>query len=216
VSSLSGRDPSKVLVVDEWLCASLLAEVIEREDALDVVGIAVDLTEALDKMRATHPELVVMEIQLRNGRGSDHPVSALRDVDPDVKVVVLTRQTDPSVVQAAFDAGCAGFLTKRQGPEDVVRAIHAAISGDVPVEPALLTQLLGTELPDSVIPALTVRERSVLRLFAEGLTYADVAERLSLSVHTVRNHAQRTLVKLGAHSKLEAVVIARRIGLLND
>jgi DNA-binding NarL/FixJ family response regulator len=215
VSSAPGPDPSKVLVVDECLCASLLAELIEREDDLDVVGIAVELGEALDMMRTTRPQLVLTEVQLRNGSGAD-PVSAFRDVDPHVKVVVLTRQTDPWIVQAAFDAGCAGFLTKRQRPKDVVRAIHSAIRGDVPVEPALLTRLLGTEQQGSEAPVLTLRERSVLGLFAEGRTYADVADRLSLSVHTVRNHAQRVLVKLGAHSKLEAVAIARRIGLLID
>lgn len=209
------REPISVLIVDECLCASPLAERFALEDAIDVVGLAVDLSDALERVRADAPDLVITEVQLRDAHGVD-AVSAIRAANEHTKVVVLTRRTDPATVQAAFDAGCAGFLTKRQSPSDVVRGIRAAFAGDVPVEPALLTALLATDSASATGIELTQRESAVLRLFSHGRTYAQVAELLSLSVNTVRNHAQRILAKLGAHSKLEAVLIARREGLLTD
>jgi len=129
---------------------------------------------------------------------------------------VLTASTADNVLLAAIENGASGFLSKTRSLGEVTSAVRAAAAGESVISPELLVRLLPrfsrgkVHAPDE----LTEREREVLSLVAEGLSNAAIADRLVVSVHTVRNHIASLSAKLGAHSKLEALSIALRQGLL--
>jgi DNA-binding NarL/FixJ family response regulator len=130
--------------------------------------------------------------------------------------VVLTASAADHVLVAAIEAGAAGFVSKSRSLDELTAAVRAAASGESVISPEMLARLLPrlqrngrTRHND-----LTEREREVLDLLADGLSNAAIAERLFVSVHTVRNHIANLSAKLGAHSKLEVLSIAVRDGLL--
>jgi DNA-binding NarL/FixJ family response regulator len=132
--------------------------------------------------------------------------------------VILTASAAEHVLVAAIDAGAAGFVSKTRGLAEVTAAVRAAAAGEAVISPELLARLLPRlqRGQHSAGTDLTEREREVLGLLAEGLSNAAIADKLTVSVHTVRNHIANLSAKLGAHSKLEALSIAVRDGLLPD
>ena len=141
---------------------------------------------------------------------------ALKQVLPEVKVVMLTAYTNEAVLVAAIEAGCSGYITKHVGARIVAKGIRLAASGEALVTAAMLQQLLPrlSRTDRGTGPGLTPREREVLELLADGASTQAIAERLYLSSNTVRNHVQKILAKLGVHSRLEAVSTAVRQGVI--
>lgn len=131
-------------------------------------------------------------------------------------VVVLTASAADSVLVNAIEAGASGFLSKSRSLAEVTSAVRAAATGEAVISPELLMRLLPrlSRSGGAHHQQLTDREHEVLGYLAEGLSNAAIAERLTVSVHTVRNHIANLSAKLGAHSKLEALSIAVRDGLL--
>jgi DNA-binding NarL/FixJ family response regulator len=145
-------------------------------------------------------------------------IPSLQALRPSLGVVVLTASSADHVLMAAIEAGASGFLSKTRSLDEVTAAVRAAAAGESVISPEMLARLLprfGRGKPHTA-DELTEREREVLNLVAEGLSNAAIAERLVVSVHTVRNHIASLSAKLGAHSKLEALSIALRRGLLPD
>lgn len=140
-------------------------------------------------------------------------MAAIRDASPDVRVLMLTSYTDPVVLNEAMEAGCSGFITKRNGASEILAAVLAVASDETPVSPDMVRALVAKNSV-GLGSDLTAREIEVLRIAAKGLSNKEIAAELYLSVNTVRNHMQHVLNKLGAHSKLEATAIATRIGIL--
>src|SRR5262249_14798065 len=124
--------------------------------------------------------------------------------------------TSEGLLLAAVEAGAAGFVTKSGSIDEVTAAIRAAAAGEAVVAPAMLSRLLRRVVRNEhgIGADLTTREREILGLLAEGVSNAAIADRLPVSVYTVRNHVANLSTKLGAHSKLEALSIAVREGLL--
>ncbi|MDQ1448663.1 MAG: hypothetical protein QOC79_1634, partial [Actinomycetota bacterium] len=112
------------------------------------------------------------------------------------------------------DAGCVGYLEKTVGLDKLVAAVHAAATGEVVLSPDDLRRMATRRSLDAGSSKLTPREREILDLLAEGLTNQAIATRLIVSLNTVRTHVQTVLTKVGAHSKLEAVALATKSGLL--
>lgn len=210
-------NPIRVLVVDDHdVLASSLAQVLDSEPDMISVGTAPSLERARTLIRTSAPDVVLLDHRLPDGDG----VASLRDlraVRPQAQFVVLTASAADSVLVAALEAGAAGFLSKTRSLAEVTSAIRAAATGEAVISPEMLARLL-PRLHRSPQRAagqdLTEREREVLGLLADGLTNAVIAERLFVSVHTVRNHIANLSAKLGAHSKLEALAIAVREGIL--
>jgi DNA-binding NarL/FixJ family response regulator len=131
--------------------------------------------------------------------------------------VILTASTAEHVLIAAIEAGAAGFVSKTRSLADLTAAVRAAAAGEAVISPELLARLLprlregGTR---GTTPKLTHREIGVLQLVARGMSNAAIADELVVSVHTVRNHVANLSAKLGAHSKLEAVSIGLRDGII--
>lgn len=209
-----GMESTRVLVVDDHaMVAEGLVDVLSAEPGIDVVGRAATARDA-ERMAAQFvPDVVVMDYRLPDRDGLSATV-AIRSENPDTAVVMVTASDHDTVVAAAVEAGCAAYVTKDRAAQDVVAAVHAAARGEVAFPAAVLQGLLSRGTARARSSALTRREVEVLQLLAEGLSTREVAERFVLSTSTVRNHVQNVLVKLGAHSKLEAVSIATRQGII--
>ncbi len=210
--------PIRVLIVDDHeVLASSLAMVLDAEEDIATAGIATTLDQARTMIESSRPDVVLLDHRMPDGDGVA-AIASLRDLRPSAGIVVLTASSADHVLLAAIEAGASGFLSKTRSLDEVTAAVRAAAAGESVISPELLARLLprfGREKPYSP-DELTDREREVLALVAEGLSNAVIAERLVVSVHTVRNHIASLSAKLGAHSKLEALSIAVRRGLLPD
>jgi len=138
----------------------------------------------------------------------------LRDLFPDAGLIMLSGLDDDSVLRSALAAGCTGFVTKDRAIDDLVDAVRSVRAGRGAIDPAATARLANPSLPNRET-GLTQREQEVLVLLADGLATREISERLFISVNTARNHVQRLIAKLGAHSRLKAVAIARRAGLVD-
>jgi len=206
----------RVLVVDDHqVLADSLVRVLGAEEDIEPVGVAPTLARAMAMVAEHRLDVVLLDHALPDGEGAD-AVRPLLDAHPGLQVVMLTASTSDRVLGAALEAGAAGFISKSSGLDELVGAVRAAARGDAVVSPQLLGRLLARMRRDAqgVGHDLTERERELLGLLAKGLTNVAISEQLFLSVHTVRNHIANLSAKLGAHSKLEALAIAVREGLV--
>ena len=214
----SGQGPVvvRVLIVDDHeVLASSLRHVLEAEPDLECVGVATSLEHARSLLRTTAPHVLLLDHRLPDGDGVA-AIRGLRAIRPDIRVVVLTASASDSLLVEAIEAGVSGFLSKTRSLDELTASVRAAAAGEALISPELLIRLLPrlSRTTGRRLEELTKREREVLVLLAEGLTNVAIADRLVVSVHTVRNHIANLSTKLGAHSKLEALSIAVRDGLL--
>ena len=208
--------PARVLIVDDHeVLAASLSQVLDHEPDLIVVGAAGTLEKARAQLATQKPDVVLLDHRLPDGDGVE-AIPDLLALRPEASIVVLTATTADHVLVAAIEGGASGFVSKTRGLDEVTSAVRAAAAGESVISPEMLARLLPTLHRRAAEPhdKLTEREREVLQLLAEGLSNAAIAERLFVSVHTVRNHVANLSNKLGAHSKLEALSIAVREGLL--
>lgn len=206
----------RVLIVDDHeVLASSLAKTLDTEPDLRSVGVAGSLERAAELIRTSAPDVLLLDHRLPDGDGVA-AIGRLRELRPSMAVIVLTASPSEHLMVAAVEAGVSGFLSKTRSLAEVTSAVRAAAVGEAVISPEMLARLLPRLGGSRRVGAatLTEREREILGLIAEGLSNAAIAERLVVSVNTVRNHVANLLAKLGARSKLEALSIAIRDGLL--
>lgn len=213
--ALVNRDAIRVMLVDDHvMLTQCLRAVLAHEPDIEVDAIAHSVADALATAPHVRPDVILMDYYLPDGDGVT-ATTHLRAADPNVKVLLLTGSDDPAALQRAVVAGCHGYLDKASELDDVAVAVRAAAAGHMVIGAEDVASLLVPRAgASSSHLALTRREIEILCAVADGLTNQAIADRLVLSVHTVRTHVQTILAKLGAHSKLEAVVIAKRRRLL--
>ena len=205
-----------LLVDDHGMFMECLERVLHDELDIDVVGKAASSAAAVSLAEALRPAVAIVDSLLPDADGAV-TAETLRGVSPTTRVILLAGLGDGRLVTAAINAGCSGFLTKDRAVRELVTAVRLANAGDAYLSPDILATLLPRfdrshrELGSD----LTVRQRETLSLMVAGMGNKDIAGRLGLSLNTVRNHVQNVLVKLDAHSKLEAVAIAAREGLVD-
>jgi DNA-binding NarL/FixJ family response regulator len=196
-----------VVVDDHEMVAEALFHALADEPDIEVVGRAGTAGAALGIARLQRPDVVVVDWRLPDASGADLTVQLLRQL-PGTAVVALGALDGVEERSSAAEAGASAFVWKGQRVDALVDAIRAASSTfsvrPGPTAPAV--RGVGSDL--------TTREREVLGLLALGLSTDEMVERLVLSPHTVRNHIRSVLAKLGAHSRLEAVSIAAREGVV--
>ena len=210
------RSTTRLLLVDDHdMFAESLRLALSAEADLDVVGTAATLAEARRLVVSAEPDVVLLDHRLPDGLGVDS-ISELKALRPGAKIVVLTAVAEDSMLVRATEAGCAGFILKTSPLDELVAAVRTAAAGEIMVSSDLLSRLLNRlhHQHERAPHELTSREREILELIAEGLTNGAIAKRLFISVNTVRNHVQSVLSKLEAHSKLEALSVAIREGLI--
>lgn len=210
---------SIVVVDDEPLVRHGLRTILESEPGLRVVAEGGDGADALALARRHRPDVVCLDVRMPGIDGITATARLVRptsDGTPPPRVLVVTTFGADEYVLEALAAGASGFVTKTASAEAIVNAVRTVAAGEHLVFPRAVRELARQHVRPARHPgpALTERELQVLTLVAEGLSNAEVAERLVLGVETVRSHVSRLLAKLGARDRTQAVVIAYRSGLV--
>ncbi|GAA1442604.1 response regulator transcription factor [Nocardiopsis tropica] len=207
------------LVDDEALIRAGLAALIDAEPDMEVTGQAADGSEVPDLVRRTRPDLVLMDVRMPRLDGIQATRTLHTTLTDPPRVIVLTTFDNDDHVWGALRAGAVGFLLKRTPPEDILAALRIAHRGETLLFPTALRHLAATR-PTAPTPAaravatLTERESQTLTLMAQGMTNAEIADRLFLGVQTVKTHVSNTLTKLGARDRTQAVIAAYDAGLI--
>ena len=208
-----------VVADDQELVRSGLQLVLEARGC-EVVGLAGDGREAVEVVRRTSPDVVLMDIRMPVLDG----IAATRELTATgcpSRVLVLTTYDLDRYVYDALAAGAAGFLLKATPPDRLVEGIRTVAAGESLLAPSLTRRLIETYLrhppPDagpSPVAGLTDRERQVLVLMARGLSNDDIAAELVVAQATVKTHVNRVLAKLGVTTRVQAVVLAYQLGVV--
>ena len=210
------QDVLRVLVVDDHRTfAELLTQAIDREPDLVSVGHATTGAGGVSMFALLRPDVVLMDLQLPDIDGFVATAQIVA-MSPGVRVIMLSAHATATVVDKAVTSGACGFLPKDGHFADMLTTIRTARPGALAVDPALVTRLIDkpAAAPPTLARPLSQRELSVLIHMADGRDVTSIAQEMSISSHTCRGHVKSVLSKLGAHSQLEAVIIAVRIGLI--
>ena len=218
-SAPDGSTPIRVLVVDDHCTfAELVVVALAHEDDLDCVGAAHDADRARRMVQELAPDVILMDVNLGDQDGLDL-TAELVAAHPGLRVVVLTAHADGAAMRRAAAAGACALLPKDGSLPDLLNGLRSARPGGFVVHPTLLRTLVTEERTAAEAagpqPVLTPRELLVLQLLAEGRDTRSIAHELKISVNTCRGYVKNVLMKLDAHSQLEAVVIAGRHGLVD-
>lgn len=210
--TVTARTTSVAIIEDQQILAGAIQRSLSMMSDLDVVGCAPSLDTGLALVRATRPDVLVSDYRLSDG---DVPsrLGEMLAASPDTRVLVFTGWPDENSFLEAMSAGASGFLDKASPFEEFVDAVRRVAHGEVVVAPRFLPALT-RRATTSDATTLSRRELEVLQLLSDGLSTVEVADRLILSVNTVRNHITHVLTKLGVRSRLEAVNVAVRRGLI--
>jgi DNA-binding NarL/FixJ family response regulator len=223
--------PLTVLLVDDHaMVRSGFAMVLSVEDDIEVVGEAADGVEAIERARATRPDVVLMDVQMPRMDG----IEATRHLVADDlgHVVIVTTFDRDDYLFAALQAGASGFLLKNAGPEQLLDAVRAAGRGHALLAPEVTRRVIGKMANGSVattggadaraadraqpkeMALLTAREREVLVLLGRGLSNGEIAGTLVLGEATVKTHVSNVLAKLHLRDRVQAVIYAYEAGLI--
>ena len=208
-----------VLVVDDHVVfAEALQARLARERDLGPVRVAFGADEACAEIVREPPAVVVLDLLLGDGQSGLEVAETIRRRAPGTRTIILTAEESVQDVVTGLLRGVRGWLPKTIEADHLVRVIRGVHAGEAWLAPDLLGRVLTDLVSSAALPAnplagLTGRERQVLQYMVDGLTRAQIAERLGLSVNTVRTHAQNVITKLGVHSTLESVALALRTGL---
>ena len=209
---------ARVLIVDDQtLFRTGLASLLSEDERVEVVGQAIDGSEAVKQAIKFKPDVVLMDLKMPNVDGIEATRQILEAV-PGAKVLILTTfETDSQVIQA-LKAGASGYVLKDSSAAAIVSSIVAVMSGERVMASAVanrvLEMLTGTTTPKEFYDGLTNREIEILKLLANGMANKQIAYRLKISEKTVRNHVSNTYEKLGIYDRSQAVLYAVRKGLV--
>jgi two-component system, NarL family, nitrate/nitrite response regulator NarL len=207
-----------VLGSDHRLVVDAMADALSQ-NGIAVVAQGMSPQEVLTAVARYEPDICLLSGSF-SGSSSLDVLRLIRKRHPAIKVVMFSDSSDPAEVLAAIDGGAAGFISKEQHMTDVVRTLVRVRAGELAFDaghvghgarkPGVLVS------PDCLRRMLTFREQEVLMLMMEGESTKQIARSLAISLSTARTHVQSALVKLGAHSRLEASSIVARSGLLGE
>ncbi|GGS68040.1 DNA-binding response regulator [Planobispora rosea] len=207
----------RVLIADDQaLIRGSFRVLVESEPDLTVVGEAGTGAEAVELTMRESPDVVVMDVRMPEMDG----IEATRRIDGRARVLVVTMFDLDAYVYAALRAGAGGFLLKDAPPADLLAAIRVVASGEALLAPAVTRRLIEefTRVPVQPVvrglEGVTEREREVLTLIARGLSNAEIAAHLHLSLATVKTHIGRLLAKLAARDRAQLVIAAYESGLV--
>ena len=208
------------IVEDQTLVREGLASLLSLVHDLVIVGKAADGAEALAQLDAWGADVILMDVRMPGMNG----VTATRQICarvPCPRVLILTTFDDDAYIFEALRAGAAGYLLKNADPDYLAAAIRAVHAGQAVLDPAVTPRVVrqalrGEAQPAHQIEQLTVRERAVLRLLAQGGTNAEIGQQLALSEGTVKNHVSHILAKLNVPDRAHAIRIALEWNWLHE
>jgi DNA-binding NarL/FixJ family response regulator len=201
-----------VLIVDDHeVVREGLRLSLSRTPHIRVVGEAADGNAALDLVGRRRPSVVIMDVRMPGMDGLD-ATKALLEREPNASVLIFTAYSERSLLARGLDSGAKGYILKEAPHDTLVRAIEKVAGGDSFIDPALMPAFLsGKDREDMLTP----REREILQLLADGMSNADVAQRLFISQETVKSHVRHILAKLEADTRTHAVAIALRDAIID-
>jgi DNA-binding NarL/FixJ family response regulator len=191
-----------------------LADLLQVEGDIEVVGESGSAVQAASRIPALRPDVAVLDARLPDGNGID-VCREVRAVDPSIKGLILTSYEDDEALFAAIMAGAAGYVLKQIRGTDLVDAVRRVAAGQSLLDPAITARVLerirhGSEEPKE-LKALTDQERRILEYIAEGLTNHEIAQRMFLADKTVKNYVSSVLAKLGLERRTQAAVLATKL-----
>jgi DNA-binding NarL/FixJ family response regulator len=212
----------RVLIADDQrLVRSGFRVILDTEPDIEVVGEAEDGADALRLVRELRPDVVVMDVRMPVMDG----LEATRQIVAGsvTRVVVLTTFDADEYVYAALHGGASGFMLKDAPPEQLLAGVRAAAAGNALIDASVTKRFIAhfaravRPVPDTPkeLARLTHRELDVLRLLTEGLSNAEIAERLVVEETTVKTHVSRILMKLGLRDRVQAVILAYETGFVS-
>jgi DNA-binding NarL/FixJ family response regulator len=202
------------LVDDHELVRRGIAGLLGAEPDIRIVGEAATAAQAESRILATVPDVVLLDVRLPDGSGID-VCREVRARNPQIACLILTGYDDDEAIYAAVIAGAAGYLLKDVRGSGLADAVRAVAAGKSLLNPSLVRRVVdrmsgstsGTTTGDARIDALSLRERQILALIAEGLTNRQIGERLSLAEKTVKNYVSGVLSKLGLQRRTQAAIL---------
>jgi DNA-binding NarL/FixJ family response regulator len=208
-----------VIADDEALIRTGLRAIIEAEPDLTVAGEAADGAEVVPLARRLRPDLVLMDVRMPAVDGIQATRHLVETVPDPPKVLVVTTFENDDHVYDALRVGASGFLLKRARPDELVQAIRTVVAGESLLFPAAIRRLAARRAPGPAAARLegaqlTEREAEVLALMARGLSNAEIAGQLTVSLQTVKTHVANVLAKLRARDRTQAVVAAYDSGFV--
>ncbi|MEW5819245.1 MAG: response regulator transcription factor [Cyanobacteriota bacterium] len=199
---------------------------LNKNTKFEIVGEAEDGKEAIEKFKETKPSVVLMDIALPVMNGID-ATKKIKELEPATKVIMLTSYNDKEKVFGAFSAGADAYCMKDIKSPTLNKIIEVVFEGGVWLDPHIadliikilpyfdrLTPSKKDLLPESISIVLTNREKEILKLISNGLNNKDIAEELSLSVYTVKNHVSNIINKLAVDDRTQAAIMALKKGLI--
>jgi DNA-binding NarL/FixJ family response regulator len=224
------NDPIRVLLVDDHaLLRAGFRTILDTQPDIAVVGEASSGAEAVVQASALRPDVIMMDVQMPDMDGIEATRRIVADPDVDAAIAIVTTFDRDDYLYRALDAGAGGFLLKNAGAEDLIAAVRALAAGDGILAPEVTRRVLArfaaTPAPATVSTAsvaapkvalaepLTEREAEVLTLLADARSNSEIARALFIGEATVKTHVSRILQKLGARDRVQAVVLAHRMGL---
>ncbi len=208
----AGARPVRVVLCDDQPEMRMALRTIVEASGIEVVGEAGDGDAAVEAVRETHPDVVMMDVRMPGRDGLSATATLVRE-DPSSRVLILTTFDTDDVLFGALAAGASGFVMKNAGPEAIVRAVCRLAGGDAVLDPSVARRVFARVAPrpgTDVVGSLTERERDVLWLVAQGMTNAEVAARLGIGEETAKTHLSRVLAKLGVRDRVQAVIRGAR------
>lgn len=207
---------SVLLVDDHTVFVETLAVALASKDGIVVAGTATTAAGGLEAAAETRPDVALVDVELPDFGGIEL-TRRLRFTAPSTRVIILTASSDASIFAQAMDAGACGYLVKDTALSELTESIRSAYAGQVVVPDAVIGKLLAFRPPSSGVGSdLTRRELEVLALLGEGCDMRSISKSLGITWHTARSYVKAVLTKLGAHSQLEAVAAAMRLGILSS
>jgi two-component system response regulator NreC len=215
-------EKTKLLLVDDHtVIRSGLRMLLDNEDDVEIIAEAGTAKEALEKAVEYEPDVVVMDIGLPDSSGIE-VAAKIKEQLPKVAIVALTIHEDEEYFFKMLEAGASGYVPKRAAPEELLKAIRIAASGQVYLYPTLADLLVKDYLSQDEeeratrnMDGLTPREQEVLTHLAEGLNNPEIGDLLAISPKTVARHRENIMGKLNLHSRTELVKYAIRKGIIN-
>ena len=205
-----------ILADDHILVRGGLSRILEEEPSLEIVAEVGDGLELLSALNKVKPNLIILDVSMPNLRGIE-AIPEIRRVQPDVKVLILTMHKEEEYLYQAISAGANGYLLKDDAERELFTAIESIRKGKVYISPGLADQSMQNwarlrrgENDSHVVEALTVRQREILKLIAEGKSNKEIGDLLCLSVRTVERHRANMMERLNIRKTAELVQYALR------
>jgi NarL family two-component system response regulator LiaR len=218
-----GRKSKKTRIIiadDHPLLRQALKDALKKNADFEVIAEASDGEEAVKLATELVPDVVIMDISMPNLNGLE-ATKQIKESNPSIAVLVLTVHSDSEHIMSILRAGAGGYLTKSVYGDEVTHAVRALVSGETVLSPAVSQQIFKYAFQHSTKPknlgtgnTLSSRELAVLNLAARGMSNKDIAQRLGLSLRTVKGYLADLFLKLNVASRTEAVIIGLRQGIL--